>query len=101
LKFENHQYYNCEITTNDNQTYKVNANWIHNQNLDNFQGWQCAAGQTRLNIDKDLNVWSGLCENQKLGHALDGFDVFDAPSICNKPRCTGCTDDLLTAKRKI
>jgi hypothetical protein len=48
-----------------------------------------------------LNIWSGQCQNQKLGHALEGFDLLDMPSICNRPRCTGCTDDLLTAKQEI
>lgn len=101
MTYENHQHYNCEITTSNNETYKINANWLHNQKLDLFQGWECGAGQTRLSVDKDLFVWSGQCQNQKLGHALDGFNVFEHPSICNQPRCTGCTDDLLTAKQEI
>lgn len=101
MKFEDHQYYNCEIVTNNNETFKVSANWIHNENLDSFQGWQCSAGQYRISIDKNLTVWSAKCENQQLGHALHGFDILDSPSICTKSRCTGCTDDLLTEKKEI
>lgn len=99
MQFEDQQYYNCLITLDNNETYKISANWMHNNNLDNFQGWECSAGHLRLSIDKDLNVWSGQCENNLLGHALHGFDVFSEPTICNRLRCTGCTDDLLVAKQ--
>lgn len=99
MQFEDHQYYNCEITLDSGATHRISANWMHNNNLDNFQGWRCTAGQLRLSIDKDLNVWSGQCENDFLGHALTGFDVFDQPTVCRRSRCTGCTDDLLISKQ--
>jgi hypothetical protein len=100
LNFENHQYYNCEVTLDTGERYNISANWMHNNDLDNFQGWECSAGQYRISIDKDLTVWSAQCENQKLGHALDGFDILSSPGICQQNRCTGCTDDLLTKKLK-
>ena len=100
LKFENHQNYNCEIKTDQGQTYQVFANWMHNEQLDLWQGWQCAAGSTRLYIDKNLNVWSGECKNDSLGHALNDFNILEN-YLCKRFRCTGCTDDLAVAKRKI
>jgi hypothetical protein len=100
LKFENHSNYNCEIETDSGQTYRVFANWMHNQHLDAWQGWQCEAGASRLYIDKNLNVWSGECKNDILGHALDGFEVLEH-TICKRSTCTGCTDDLAVIKRKI
>lgn len=100
MKFENHNNYNCEIETNLGRTYRVFANWLHNQQLDSWQGWQCEAGASRLHIDKNLEVWSGECKNDKLGHAIDGFELLDH-AVCKQLRCTGCTDDLAVTKRKI
>lgn len=100
MKFENHKYYNCEITLSDGSTYRVSANWIHNENLDQWQGWRCEAGVTRLYIDKDFNVHSAQCKNDQLGHVIDGFKLFDQPGVCRRQRCTGCTDDLILEKSK-
>jgi hypothetical protein len=96
-EFENHQNYNCKITTDSGEGYLVYANWIHNNQLDNWQGWQCEAGATRLFIDKDFSTYGGECKNDYLGSALDGFTILDT-TICKKIRCTGCTDDLIVAK---
>ena len=97
MQFENHPNYNCKITTQSGQTYRVYANWIHNNNLDSWQGWQCDTGSTRLYIDKNLTVFNGECRVLNLGHALDGFDLVDT-TVCTRSRCTGCTDDLITKK---
>ena len=101
MKFENHQYYNCEIELSDGSTYKVNANWLHNNNLDHWQGWECDAGYHMIEIDKDFNVYSAHCQNEKLGNVFDEWYIFDKPSTCLRARCTGCTEDLLIAKREI
>lgn len=100
MKFHNDLYYNCNITTTQGQ-YQINANWIHNHNLDHFQNWQCSAGQMRIYIDKNLDVWSGECHNRHLGHALQGFDLLTAPDRCAQSRCGGCTDDLLVTKQEL
>jgi hypothetical protein len=100
LNFENHHNYNCEITTESGKTFKLYSNWLHNQDLDYWQGWQCDAGSTRLYVDKNLNVWSGECKNNFVGHAIDGFEVL-SNNICQRPRCTGCTDDLAVKKHKV
>ena len=97
LQFENQSNYNCEIQTKSGKTYKVYANWIHNNNLDHWQHWHCDTGSTRLCIDKDLTIFNGECYVTTLGHALDGFDLVEK-TVCTQPRCTGCTDDLITKK---
>lgn len=97
LQFENQINYNCEITTQDGHTYKVFANWLHNNGLDRWQGWHCQAGSTRLYIDKNLDVHGGMCCNDQLGHAVTGFELLDH-AVCTQPTCTGCTDDLQVEK---
>lgn len=97
--FENHKNYNCKITLDSGSEFKVYANWIHNNNLDNWQGWHCDAGHTRLHIDKNFNVWSGECYNDHLGNALDTWEP-KLDTICKRDTCTGCTDDLMTAKHE-
>lgn len=99
-KFENHQNYNCRVTTDDQQEFLVYGNWMHNEKIDCWMGWQCDAGKTRLLIDKDLTVWSGECKNDFLGTALEQFYT-DEPTICKRETCTGCTDDLVTRKKQI
>ena len=101
MKFENQRYYNCEIELDNGEKYLVHANWIHNNNLDHWQGWECHAGYHMLSVDKDFNVYSAFCENELLGNLLEQWQPFDRPSTCLRPRCTGCTEDLLLAKRDI
>jgi hypothetical protein len=101
LTFNDHQYYNCEITLSDNTKYRVDANWIHNQNLDHWQDWECDAGFNRIVIEADLSVYSGECFNDYLGNLKTKWTLLDQPTICQKSRCTGCTDDLLQRKKEI
>lgn len=98
--YNNHTYYNCKITLDSGESYFVDANWIHNQQLDNWNGWECHAGVDRIYIDSKLNVYDGECVNRKLGNIQTGWDILHTTSICNQIRCTGCTDDLIVYKRK-
>ena len=99
--FENHSNYNCTVTTDSGDQYKVFANWIHNQQLDHWSGWQCNAGMTRLYIDKNGNVYSGECRNDMMGNVFDNtFEINFQPTTCKRSRCTGCTDDLAVKKQK-
>jgi MoaA/NifB/PqqE/SkfB family radical SAM enzyme len=99
--FENHNNYNCTITTDLDCQYRVYANSLHNQQLDHWKGWQCNAGFTRLHIDKNGDVYSGECRNDFLGNVFDGtFEINKQPTICQRSRCTGCTDDLIVKKQK-
>ena len=95
-KLENHQNYNCVVTTDTGEQYSVYANWLHNNQLDNFFDWNCEAGITRLYIDKNLDVYSGECQNNYLG-TIDNFEPLTG-NKCQRTRCTGCTDDLIVTK---
>lgn len=97
---ENQSNYNCKVTTDTGDEYLLYANWLHNNQLDNWNGWQCDAGVTRILIDKHLNVHSGECLNDFLGNALTDFTIKDT-NICKRLTCTGCTDDLLTQKKAL
>jgi hypothetical protein len=96
--FKNHRHYNCEITLDNGENFRVSAHWMHNNNLDNWQGWVCEAGHKRLHIDQYFNVYGATCQNDSLGNLFGDWMVLDAPTVCQKQRCTGCTDDLLTSK---
>lgn len=99
--FEDHQYYNCKITLESGKEYRVAANWLHNQNLDQWQGWHCYAGRTRLMIDENFNVHSGECLNDHLGNLLSNWDLLETGTVCKQKTCTGCTDDLNVKKHII
>ena len=99
LPDQDHPNYNCVITTESGNTRRVYANWIHNNKLDNWQGWICHAGSTRFYIDNNFDVWSGECKNDLLGNVLTQWQPKDN-TICQRETCTGCTDDLITNKYK-
>ena len=99
-KLDNQENYNCRVTTETGDEYLIYANWLHNEQLDRWKGWICEAGVTRLVIDKNLNIFSGECYHDNLGHALDGFQLKEY-TICRLDRCTGGTDDLMIAKHKL
>lgn len=97
MQFETQSNYNCEIQLESGETYRVFANWLHNNELDYWQGWNCNTGVTRLHIDKNFKVFNGECGVLELGHALDGFELVET-TVCTRTRCIGCTDDLVTKK---
>jgi len=99
LKFENHANYNVVIELDTGEKYLIYANWMHNQNIDNFKDWFCEAGITRLTIDDTGNVFSGDCKNALLGNLNTTWNLLDeTDAICKRDRCTGCTDDLIVKK---
>lgn len=100
MKFKNQEFYNCIIQLDNNEIYSVNANWIHNNNLDYWQDWECDAGYARLNIEHDFSVQGGECANDYLGNLLTGWKLLSKPTVCKQKRCNGCTDDLLVYKRQ-
>lgn len=100
MTFSNHIYYNCRVTTDNGQEFLIDANWMHNENLDHWNGWACNVGKDRIYIDAKLNVFSGECKNDQLGNILTGWDVLADATTCQRLRCTGCTDDLIQHKRK-
>jgi len=98
--FEDHKNYNCIVTTEEGTQHRVYSNWLHNQDLDHWQGWHCDAGYNRFYIDKDFNVWDGECQNTLLGNALEKWST-SPNTVCTRVTCTGCTDDLSTKKYKL
>lgn len=98
-QFEDHPNYNCKITLESGKEHLVYANWIHNQNLDHWQGWCCDAGHTRFYIDKYFDIWSGECKNDHLGNVLDEWNI-QPNTVCKRATCTGCTDDLIISKHE-
>lgn len=97
--FINHQNYNCEITLNNGETYRVYANWLHNENLDYWEGWDCSVGVSRILVSKDGSVYDGECRNSYLGNLNTEWNLKES-NTCTKPRCNGCTDDLMSKKHK-
>ena len=51
-----HNNYNCEIQTDNGDRRRVYANWLHNNNLDHWQGWYCEAGLSNFHVDKNFNI---------------------------------------------
>lgn len=98
-QFENHPNYNCKITLDSGKEQLVYANWIHNQSLDQWQGWSCNAGHTRFYIDKYFDIWSGECRNDCLGNVLDKWRI-QTDTVCKQETCTGCADDLIAKKQQ-
>lgn len=98
-KFENHKNYNCEVTLDSGEKYLVFSNWIHNQELDYWQGWHCEAGNTRFYIDKNFDIWSGMCQNDFLGNVLTEWNPVES-TLCRQTTCTGCTEDLAAKKHE-
>lgn len=96
---EQHEFYNCQITLDDNTQLNINANYLHNNNLDLFENWKCNAGVERIYIDFEKNVYSGQCMNDKLGNLISGWNLIDNYTICKRKTCTGCTDDLIVSKK--
>jgi len=97
-KFENHANYNCRIATEDGCEYMIYANWMHNANMDHWQGWHCEAGVNRISIDKNFGVWGGECRNDYLGNLQSQWNLIQMHTVCKQDRCTGCTDDLAITK---
>ena len=95
---QDHENYNCIITSDSGQQRRVYANWIHNNELDHWKGWRCDAGATRFYIDNNFDVWSAECKNNFLGNALTGWQT-KTDTVCQREICTsGCTDDLSVKK---
>jgi hypothetical protein len=100
LTFQNHTNYNCEITLDSGETYKVFSQWLSNEKLHNWKGWECNAGVTRLYITADEEVYSAVCQHDRLGNMRTGWEMPSAATICQRDTCIPNTDDLLTFKQQ-
>ena len=90
--------FNCRAEYQDGSTVAVYANQLHNKQLDQWQGWHCQAGVTRIYVDHKGDVWSCEGRNIRLGNVYSDWQHLAAPGQCSKPRCGPCTDDLVTEK---
>lgn len=100
MQFSNHQYYNCRIYLDDQTEFLVAANWLNNNQLNQWQNWQCNAGAERIYIFPNGDVYSGECQNDYLGHIDQDWNL-QPPTRCRQKTCTSCTDDLLVAKQHV
>lgn len=90
--------FNTEVTLQNGEIYYLFANRLHNEKLDYWEGWKCAAGFNYLIIEPNLDVYGSMCKNDYLGNLETGFKLFDDYTTCKQPRCIGCTQDLMIEK---
>ena len=100
MTYQNQVNYNCEILLDSGESYKVYSQWLSNQELSHWKGWECSAGYKRIYILND-NVYGGACKQDHLGKLSTGWDILKKPTICQREKCSVNTDDLLIDKRKI
>ena len=95
---EDHANYNCEITTAEGTVHRIFGDVLSNEHHNHWKGWHCDAGKTRFFIDKNFDIWSGVCKNDYLGNMLTTWEPKNNGVICTREVCSRCTDDLLTKK---
>lgn len=98
--YQNHTNYNCEIVLDNGERYQVFSQWLANEGLHNWKGWECNVGHTRMLIVND-EVYGGQCRQDHLGNLNTGWEILKTPTVCRQNTCTLNTDDLVVAKRKI
>lgn len=101
MTYQNHTNHNCKITLDTGETYQVYSQWLSNEKLYNWKGWQCNAGVTRLYITANEEVYSAVCEHDYLGNMQSGWEMPDTHTVCKRDTCFPNTDDLLTFKQQI
>jgi hypothetical protein len=92
--------YNSKVTFADNTTALIYATRLHNEKIDYWKGWQCAAGVDSIYIYENT-VYGGECCNDKLGVLTQEWELIDDYTICKLERCSGCTVDLMQKKQKL
>lgn len=97
LTLKDEENYNVEVHMSNQSVFRVFADTLHNQGLDSWKDWICYAGAHRIYVDKNLDVFGGMCCNDKLGSLVLDFELLDH-TVCKKTFCTGCTDDLAVKK---
>ena len=99
MTYQNHINYNCEITLDDGETFKIFSQWLSNQKLYQWKDWECNVGFKRIYISGNEEVYSGVCRNNHLGNLKTGWTLLKDPSICQQEHCTPNTDDLVIFKQ--
>lgn len=101
MTYQNHINYNCKITLDTGESYNVYSQWLSNQSLNKWKGWECNAGVTRLFINVDEDVFSAVCQHDRLGNMRSGWSIPNSVTICQKDTCFTNTDDLLIFKQQL
>ena len=92
---------NAVVTYDDGHQVSVYASSLVNNQLNQFTGWSCEAGVTRIIILPDLTVWSAECQNDYLGNlAAESFFLLSKPTVCKQESCFNNPDDLTVKKFK-
>jgi hypothetical protein len=90
--------YNCVVTLANGKEEFLFADRLHNENLDHWKGWKCAAGYNYVSIKPNFDVYGSHCENDYLGNLNDEFQILTEHTVCKKDRCIACTADLMVDK---
>jgi hypothetical protein len=101
LIYQNHTNHNCKITLDTGESYNVYSQWLSNEKLFNWKGWECNAGVTRLYITASEEVYSAVCQHDRLGDMSTGWEFPATSTICRRDTCFPNTDDLLTFKQQV
>lgn len=98
MTYPTHKDYNTKITTETGEEFFINAFWLNNNDHNRFTGWKCTTGTTRIDIDKNLDVFNGKCKTATLGNLLTGWNLIKEQITCPNQKCTTNPDDLMTFK---
>lgn len=91
--------FNLIVTDNSGTDIHIYASQLIHKNLNNFKGWHCAAGSSRIFILPDTSVYGSECENDFLGKLEDNsFALMKTHTICQKNFCYNNPDDLMMEK---
>jgi hypothetical protein len=100
-KLVNDKNYNCTVFYDNGEQSNVFSTALNTNQLDDFNGWQCEAGFSRIYVHSDGTVWSSECNNDYLGSLNDGsFDLLKHSTVCTQTRCVTSADELMLRKFK-
>jgi MoaA/NifB/PqqE/SkfB family radical SAM enzyme len=100
LTYQNHINYNCEITLEDGETFKVYSQWLNNEELNYWKGWECSAGRLAIVIKPNDDVYGCVKKHDYLGNLNNEWDLMKSPVICRFDRCAVNTLELSLPKQK-
>jgi MoaA/NifB/PqqE/SkfB family radical SAM enzyme len=105
--FQDHKFYRNTVT----ETMKPTSAFLDGKKIDfhefkvnkkeDFSGWTCKAGITRLWIKANGDIYRASCSNDaKIGNIFFDTDIFDLePTVCKTKVCP-CRDDIVVEKWK-
>jgi len=80
------------------------ANTLVASSKNNFKGWRCSLGKTRLFIWHDGNVYPSSCNTArkfKMGNVFDGeLQTLDSGAICKDDYCS-CSPNIRIPKHRV